>query len=93
MRSAVVDREASKRSGSDLARRYPVALALYVVLGLLVWFTMEAGKILVMGKPVDLRLVPLMVLGGLALRTVVARQADRIRGGGEKGASESPGSL
>ena len=93
MRSAVVDREASKRSGSDLARRYPVALALYVVLGLLVWFTMEAGKILVMGKPVDLRLVPLMVLGGLALRTVVARQADRIRGGGEKGASESPESL
>ncbi len=93
MRSAVVDRETSKRSGSDLARRYPVALALYVVLGLLVWFTMEAGKILVMGKPVDLRLVPLMVLGGLALRTVVARQADRIRGGGEKGASESPESL
>ncbi len=93
MRSAVVDREASKRSGSDLARRYPVALALYVVLGLLVWFTMEAGKILVMGKPVDLRLVPLMVLGGLALRTVVARQADRIRGGGEKGASESRESL
>jgi hypothetical protein len=88
-----VDREASKRSGSDLARRYPVALALYVVLGLLVWFTMEAGKVLVMGKPVDLRLVPLMVLGGLALRTVVARQADRIRGGGEKGASESPESL
>ncbi len=93
MRSAVVDRETSKRSGSDLARRYPVALALYVVLGLLVWFTMEAGKIMVMGKPVDLRLVPLMVLGGLALRTVVARQADRIRGGGEKGASESPESL
>ena len=88
-----MDRETSKRSGSDLARRYPVALALYVVLGLLVWFTMEAGKILVMGKPVDLRLVPLMVLGGLALRTVVARQADRIRGGGEKGASESPESL
>ena len=93
MRSAVVDREASKRSGSDLARRYPVALALYVVLGLLVWFTMEAGKILVMGKPVDLRLVPLMVLGGLALRTVVARQADRIRTGGEKGGSETPESL
>ena len=88
-----MDRETSKRSGSDLARRYPVALALYVVLGLLVWFTMEAGKIMVMGKPVDLRLVPLMVLGGLALRTVVARQADRIRGGGEKGASESPESL
>ena len=88
-----MDRETSKRSGSDLARRYPVALALYVVLGLLVWFTMEAGKIMVMGKPVDLRLVPLMVLGGLALRTVVASQADRIRGGGEKGASESPESL
>jgi hypothetical protein len=40
-----------------------------------------------MGKPVELRLVPLMILGGLALRTVVALQADRIRRDGEKGSS------
>ncbi len=76
-------REAAKRSGTDLARRFPVALVLYAVLAALSWFTMGDGKIVVMGKPVELRLVPLLILGGLALRTVVALQADRIRNGGE----------
>jgi hypothetical protein len=32
-----------------------------------------------MGRPVELRLVPLVVIGGLALRTVLARQAEKIR--------------
>jgi hypothetical protein len=50
----------------------------------LVWFTMGEGKVLVMGRPVELRLVPLMVIGGLALRTVLARQAEKIRRGGER---------
>jgi hypothetical protein len=75
--------QASKRSGSDLQKRYPVALALYVVLAVLVWFTMDAGKVLVWGKPVELRLLPLIILGGLALRTVLAVQADKIRRNGE----------
>jgi hypothetical protein len=81
------NREKAERSGSDLAKRYPVALAIYAVLAVLVWFTMDAGKVLVMGKPVELRLVPLIIIGGLALRTVLAAQADRIRHGGEKGGS------
>ena len=81
------NREKAERSGSDLAKRYPVALAIYAVLAVLVWFTMDAGKVLVMGRPVELRLVPLIIIGGLALRTVLAVQADRIRHGGEKGGS------
>jgi hypothetical protein len=81
------DREKSMRSGPDLARRFPWALAMYAVLAVLVWFTMDAGKVLVMGRPVELRLVPLIIIGGLALRTVLAMQADRIRHGGEKGGS------
>jgi len=64
---------------SDLNRRFRVALVLYVGLGLLVWFTMGGGKVLVQGRPVELRLVPLIVIGGLALRTVIAHQAERIR--------------
>ena len=76
--------EALQSTGSELERKYWVALALYGVLAGLVWFTMDAGKILVEGKPVDLRLVPLLILGGLALRTVLALHADRIRRGGEK---------
>jgi hypothetical protein len=67
------------RGGDDLEKRFPVALALYGALALLVWFTMDAGKVMVMGRPVELRLVPLVILAGLALRTVLARQAERIR--------------
>jgi hypothetical protein len=72
------------RSGSDLDRRYPLALAMYAVLAALVWFTMDAGKVDVLGRPVELRLVPLIIIGGLALRTVLARQAEKIRRQGEK---------
>jgi hypothetical protein len=81
--AADLSREESKRSGSDLAKRYPVALVLYAVLGVLVWFTMDAGKVLVWGRPVELRLLPLIILGGLALRTVLALKADKIRRGGQ----------
>jgi len=73
------ERKGLEGANSDLERRFPIALALYVVLGLLVWFTMGEEKVLVQGRPVDLRLIPLIVIGGLALRTVLARQADRIR--------------
>jgi uncharacterized membrane protein YgcG len=81
-----------RRTGSDLERRYPAALALYVVLAVLVWFTMGEGKVLVLGRPVDLRLLPLIIIGGLALRTVLARHADRIRRGGEQGGRAENGS-
>ena len=73
-----------KRSGSDLDKRYPVALVLYAALAALVWFTMDAGKVMVMGKPVEMRWIPLIIIGGLALRTVLARSAEKIRRGGEK---------
>ena len=66
-------------ASASLQRRFRVALGLYAVLGLLVWFTMGEGKVRVHGRQVDLRLVPLIVIGGLALRTVIARQAEKIR--------------
>jgi hypothetical protein len=75
-------RESLKSTGSDLDRKFWVALALYGVLAALAWFTLGEGKVFVMGRPVELRLLPLIVLGGLALRTVVARQAEKIRRGG-----------
>lgn len=79
--------EGQHSSGSELERKYWVALGLYAVLAVLVWFTMDASKVLIHGKPVDLRLIPLIVLGGLAVRTVLAVQADKIRRSGEKGGS------
>ena len=75
------------RSGSDLQRRFPLAMLMYAVLAAVVWFTMDGGTVDVFGKPVDLRLVPLIIIGGLALRTVLAVQADKIRHGGDGNAS------
>jgi hypothetical protein len=74
-------------TGSDLDRKYWVAMALYAVLALLVWFTMGEGKVLVEGRLVELRLVPLVIIGGMALKTVLARHAERIRRGGDESGS------
>jgi hypothetical protein len=71
--------EGLQSSGSDLDRKYRVALVLYGVLALLVWFTVGEGKILVSGRPVELRLIPILIIGTFALRTVVAHKADKIR--------------
>jgi hypothetical protein len=79
------ERKGLEGAHSDLERRFPVALGLYAVLALLVWFTMGEGAVLVHGRPVELRLVPLIVIGGLALRTVAVRQAERMRRRGEDG--------
>jgi hypothetical protein len=81
--------QAGTRTGSDLEKRYPVAMALYAVLGLLVWFTVGEGAVQVFGRPVEIRLVALVVIGSFALRTVVARQADRVRHGGDESGSTS----
>jgi hypothetical protein len=90
---AGLDREKAKRSGSDLERRYPIALALYGVLAVLVWFTVGEGTIIVFGRPVELRMIPLLIIGTFALRTVVARQADRIRRDGDEGGNSTPEGL
>jgi hypothetical protein len=71
-------------SDSELDRKFWVALAMFGVLAVLVWFTVGEGKVLVLGRPVEIRLVPLVVIGGLALRTMLARHAEKIRRGGEK---------
>ena len=69
----------SEGAGSDLDRKFWAAMALFAVLAALVWFTMGEGAVLVFGRPVEMRLIPLIVIGGLALRTVLARQAEKIR--------------
>ena len=79
-----------RRTGSDLEKRYPIALGLYLILAVLVWFTLGEGKVLVAGKQMELRWLPLIILGGLALRTVLARHAERIRRGGDEGGSLGP---
>ena len=69
------------RTGSDLERRYPVALLLYVCLAVLVWFTVGGGTVIVFGRPVELRWIPILILCTFAFRTMLVRHADKIRRG------------
>jgi hypothetical protein len=82
-----VERKGLKSTGSDLDRKFWMALALYAILAALAWFTVGEGAVLVYGKPVELRLLPLIFIGGMALKTVLARHAEKIRRGGEKDSS------
>ena len=77
VKEAGVDR--AKRSGSDLEKKYPVALAMFVILAVVAWFTVGDGSVIVHGRPVQLRLIPVVILGLFAFRTYVAMHADRIR--------------
>ena len=68
-------------SGSSLSieRKYGIALTLYAVLAVLAWFTIGEGTVAAFGRQIEIRWIPVFVLGMLAFRTYVARQADRIR--------------
>ena len=73
-----------KSAESDLDRKFWAALGMFAVLAVLVWLTMGDSSVLVFGRPVELKLIPLIVIGGMALRTVLARHAEKIRRAGEK---------
>jgi hypothetical protein len=73
-----------KSADGDLDRKFWLALGMFAVLAVVIWLTMGDGSVLVFGKPVQLKLIPLIVIGGLALRTVLARHAEKIRRDGEK---------
>ena len=68
----------SAESVAKLKRKARIAFGLYLVLGVVAWFTLD-GTVLVYGRPVEIRLVPLIVLGGLAARTLLAVKAEKIR--------------
>ena len=76
-------REEQQGTRTELERKYGIALVLYVVLAVLVWFTIGEGKISVFGRLVEIRWVPIFILATFAFRTVMAMQADRIRRGKE----------
>jgi len=61
-------------------KRFYVALAIYAVLAVLIWVTMEDVPLLVGNGQVGIRSLTLIVLAVFALRTVLHFRADRIRG-------------
>jgi hypothetical protein len=60
-------------------KRFYVALAIYAVLGLLIWVTMEDVPLPVGSGHVGMRSLALMVLAVFAVRTVLHFRADQIR--------------
>jgi hypothetical protein len=70
--------EAAHSTVSELERKARIAFGLYLVLAVVAWFTLD-GTVRVYGRPIELRLVPLIVLGGLAAKTLLAVKAEKIR--------------
>jgi hypothetical protein len=66
-------------SVQGVERKFWIALGLYGILGALIWFTLGEGTVLAFGRPVEIRLIPMFVLGMFVLRTWVAREAHKIR--------------
>jgi hypothetical protein len=62
-------------------RRFPIAMGMFVVLGILVWTTMQPARIGIAGRELDIRIVVSVLLGLLAFKTVLHWQAERIRAG------------
>ena len=60
-------------------KRFYVALAIYAVLGLLIWVTMEDVPLPVGNGQVGIRSLTLIVLAVFAVRTVLHWRADQIR--------------
>ena len=87
------EREGLKQpGGGELDRKFRIAMVLYAILAALSWFTLD-GKIPVGGRLVELKLIPLFIIGAFALRTVVAMKAEKIRREGAEGRQVRPGSL
>ena len=63
----------------QMRKRFYVALAIYVVLGLLIWVTMEDVPLPVGNGHLGIRSLTLIVLALFAVRTVLHCRAERIR--------------
>ena len=77
----------------NLARKFWSAMALYAILAIVVWFTLGEGTTIVFGKPVAIRAIPLFVIGMFVFRTVMAREADKIRRSKLEGEQADAGEL
>ncbi len=51
----------------------------YGILAVAVWFSFGAGTVFAFGREIELRWIPLFVIGTFAFRTWMARAADKIR--------------
>jgi hypothetical protein len=69
-------------------KRLSVALALYAVLGILIWTTMSDIPVRIAGGSVSIRALPLMIVAFFAVRTLVHWKAQQIRAEHERSIAE-----
>ena len=68
----------------ETRKRLVIALAIYAVLGILIWTTMSDVPVRIPGGSISLRALPIAVLAIFALRTVLHWKAEQIRSEQEK---------
>jgi hypothetical protein len=73
------DRGSRQEQNARRDRKFWIALGLYAILAVVIWFTLGEGVVFVLGRPVEVRLISLLVIGTFAFRTIMAREADKIR--------------
>ncbi|MFC5861244.1 hypothetical protein ACFPT7_02955 [Acidicapsa dinghuensis] len=61
------------------SRKFRMAMVVYLILAALIWFTVGEGTFLAYGRRVEIRAVPLLIIGLFAFRTWLAREADKVR--------------
>jgi bacteriorhodopsin len=67
-------------------RKFWIAMALFGVLAVVIWVTMGEGSVPLFGRQIEIRWIPLFVIGTFVFRAYIAREADKIRRGeGEAG--------
>jgi len=69
-------------------RKFWIAMLAYAILAAAIWFTLGEGTVFVLGRPVEIRLIPLFIIGAFVFRTYMAREADKIRRSSENQAEE-----
>ena len=79
----VSDLVPERKPDSNRDRKFWIAMGAYGILAALIWFTLGEGTVFAFGRQVEIRLIPLFVIGTFVLRTLVAREADKIRRRGE----------
>jgi len=77
-----------RKPDSTQDQKFWVAMAAFGVLAAVIWFTLGEGTVFAFGRPVEIKLIPLFVIGMFVLRTLVAREADKIRRRSEDEASK-----
>ena len=71
--SVVSDVEAQRE------RKFWIAMGMYAALAVVVWFTLGEGTTSVLGRRIEIRWIPLFVLGTFVFRTYIAREAEKVR--------------